>query len=128
MAVTLNPATCEVTVDLGGKSFRLHATMPRVAEFEASIGARNIKGVMEALAESRTKAVYEGLRCLCVSGNDAELDSLLFGPNVGDAVAALFKALTAGLPDPEPSRGNARATTTKTRERRGRDTGSSPSA
>lgn len=128
MATTVNEATGEVTTELGGKTFRLRATMPRVAEYEAVLGVDGLDGVQKALQASKTKAVYEGLRCLCVSGNEAELDDLLLTPNLGEATAAIYKALTAGLPQ-EPARGNGRATTAKkTREPRGRDTASLPSA
>lgn len=127
MATTVNEATGEVSVELGGKTFRLRATMPRVAEFEATLGVDGLAGIQKCLQDSKTNAVYQGLRCLCVSGNEADLEELLLTPNLGEATSAIYKALTAGLPQ-EPARGNARATTaTKTRAPRGRDTASLPS-
>jgi hypothetical protein len=95
----VNAATGEVTVELAGKTFRLHATMPRVADYQAKLGVRGFRGIHEGLEQSDARAVYHGLRALCSSGNGEAFDGMLLTPHMAPAIAAIYKALFAGLPE-----------------------------
>jgi hypothetical protein len=128
MAVSVNEATGEATVELDGITFRLHGTMTRIGDLERALGVDGLIGVNEKLARKSADVTLTALRALCTSGNEAELDGLLFGRIIGPASAAIFAAIFAALPeDIGKPRGNAVAAT-KGNGLRGRDTARLPTA
>lgn len=103
----VNEATGEVTVELAGKTFRLHATMKRFADYQAALDVVGMGGMWSMLSQRDPRAIYEGMRCLCSSGNAAELDDMLLIPNLAAMADAIQAALLAGMPnDKGKSRGN----------------------
>lgn len=107
VSLTVNAATGEVSLDLSGQPFRLHATMARVAALQAALGEKGFAGLSARLANTDAGAIVTSLKTLCSSGNPEVADSVLFAVAIKDGVDAIFKALAAGLPEPEP--GNAEA-------------------
>lgn len=99
----VNPATGEVSVELGGVQFRLRATMQRVGELEATLGVDGLPGVQQKLTHKSAGATLAALKCLCVSENEDLLDDLPYG-EILPAIEAVWKALAAGLPDPKKAR------------------------
>jgi hypothetical protein len=69
MTATVNPATGEVAVELGGQTFRLRAAMWRVGELEAQLGITGLGVLHERLTVASPRATHKALRCLCVSDN-----------------------------------------------------------
>jgi len=128
MSVSINEATGEVTVELGGNVFRLFCSMARQGELERALGVDGLPGVNEKLSKQSADVVLIALKTLCVSGNEALLDDLSFGRNIAPAIRALLATIFAALPE-ERGRGNARAAAVvKNGQHRGRDTGKSLSA
>lgn len=120
----VNPATGEVVAELGGKTFRLRATMQRVGELETRLGVDGLPGVTAKLQQKSAGATLIALQCLCVSGNEDELDELHYG-EIASAIAAIWQALAAGLP--ESAKGKAGAAR-KNGRHLGRDIEQSPLA
>lgn len=101
MTVEVNQATGEVTAPLAGETFKLHATLPRVAALQAALGVAGFGAMYQLIQDADGRAVYHGLRTLCSSGNAAKFDVMNIGAVVGDAVAMIVAALTAGMPEPK---------------------------
>jgi hypothetical protein len=127
MSVSINEATGEVSVELGGQEFRLLATMRRMGDLERALQVPGLLELQEKLLLKSSDMTLIGLRALCVSGNEDQLDDLLMGPTIGPAIEAIFAALTAGLPKPG-ARGNAAAVRLRNGQRPGRDTDRLPTA
>jgi len=106
----INKATGEVTATLGGKTFRFHATLPRMAQYQAALKVEGIQALTRLITIGDATAIYEGLKSLCSSGNSREFDGLVLSKVLTEATAAIVAALTASLPEPEPDLGNADAT------------------
>lgn len=100
MTTTVNPATGEVAVELGGQTFRLRAAMRRVGELETQLGVSGLGGVQEKLNLASAGITFTALRCLCVSDNVEALDDLLY-TEITPAIDAVWKALLFGLPEPK---------------------------
>jgi len=94
-----NPVTGEVTFELAGKTYTLHATMKRVAELNARLQVPGLEMVAMMVKCRDARAIYWGLVCLCSSGNAVDFDNLLLTPHMGDAGLAISAALEAGLPE-----------------------------
>lgn len=116
----VNSATGEVTIELAGKEFRLHATMRRVADLQAQLGVNTFGAIHEKLLTLDIAALRQSLISLCTSGNENEVDDLPFGAVMQPAVDGIYATLSAGLP--EESKGNGHATKAQREPRRGRDT------
>jgi hypothetical protein len=99
MTTTVNPATGEVAVELGGQTFRLRAAMRRVGDLETQLGVTGLAGVQEKLSLASAGITFTALRCLCVSDNVEALDDLLY-TEITPAIDAVWKALLFGLPEP----------------------------
>lgn len=97
----VNEATGEVSFDLAGKSYRLHATMKRLAELQARLAVPGLTMTSLLLAQSDPRALYWGLVCLCSSGNAKDFDDMLLTPHIPDIARAITKAINAGLPETE---------------------------
>lgn len=95
-----NPVSGEVTFELAGKSYTLHATMKRVAELNARLAVPGLEMVAMMVKCLDARAIYWGLVCLCVTPNVGDFDKMLLTPHMKDAAAAISAALEAGLPDP----------------------------
>lgn len=93
-----NPVTGEVTFELAGKTYRLHAGAKRLAEYQAAIVAPGLSSLLGMLAVQDGRALYHGLRCLCTSGNEADFDTMLILPHGEAIVEALTAAISAGMP------------------------------
>ena len=100
MTTTVNPATGEVAVELGGQTFRLRAAMRRVGELETQLGVTGLGGVQEKLSLASAGITFTALKCLCVSDNVEALDDLLY-TEITPAIDAVWKALLFGLPEPK---------------------------
>jgi hypothetical protein len=100
MTTTVNPATGEVAVELGGQTFRLRAAMRRVGDLETQLGVSGLGGVQEKLSLASAGITFTALRCLCVSDNVDALDDLLY-TEITPAIDAVWKALLFGLPEPK---------------------------
>ena len=96
----VNEATGEVTFDLAGKSYRLHATMKRMADLQAKLAVPGLSMTSLLLSQSDPRALYFGLKCLCSSGNSADFDEMLLTPHIPAIADAVTAALNAGLPEP----------------------------
>lgn len=107
----VNEATGEVTSSFSGEEFRFHATLPRVAEFQAAIGASGFAALFGLVQEGDVRAIYHGLRALCSSGNGKLFDTMLLGATLAEAGAVILAALSAGLPEPDPGKKEAAGTT-----------------
>lgn len=116
MTHTVNEATGEVTVVLEGETFKLRASMGRLADFMANMNVPGFAMMHMMVAQQDPRAVYHGLRCLCTSGNEAKLKDLILGRCLLDAVPALLAAITVGLPkaDEDAPVGNGEGTQEKT--------------
>lgn len=97
----LNEATGELMVELAGTRFRLHATMPRVAQYQAALGVTGFAALERMLDTGDARAVYHGLRCLCSSGNAGAIENLHLIRHLVAAVRAIRAALLASLPAAE---------------------------
>lgn len=95
-----NPVTGEVTFELAGKTYTLHATMKRVAELNTRLAVPGLEMVAMMVKCRDARAIYWGLVCLCSAGSTADFDKLLLTPHMNDAALAISAALEAGLPDP----------------------------
>lgn len=102
-----NDMTGEVTIDLAGKTFKLHATMPRLAEYQSRMGVVGLGALQRMIVSLDATAIYQGLRCLCTSGNEADLDTMLLTPHLEAANEAIIAALSAGLPEPSEKKAKA---------------------
>jgi len=100
MTTTVNPATGEVAVELGGQTFRLRAAMRRVGELETQLGVNGLIGVQEKLNLASAGITFTALKCLCISDNVEALDDLLY-TEITPAIDAVWKALLFGLPEPK---------------------------
>lgn len=115
----VNNATGEVSVELGGVTYRLRASMNRVGELEAALGVDGFGGVQQHLQRASARVTLKAWKALCTSDNAELLADANFTDQAA-AIAAIWKALTVGLPDaPE---GKAAAATGKNGRHRGRDT------
>lgn len=104
----INQATGEVTAQIGGQTFRFHATMPKMAQYQAALGVDGIQAMFRLIQEGDARAIYQGLKCLCSSRNAQAFDGMVLSKVLPDASAAIVAALTASLPEPEPDAlGNA---------------------
>lgn len=110
----VNEATGEVTATLAGETFRFHATLPRVAALQAAIGEKSLSAILAGMNRQDARVIYEGLRCLCSSGNEKKLDDFAVARIIVDAGQAILAALTAGMPESDPKNGDAAGATTKT--------------
>lgn len=106
-AIVTNPMTGEVSFKLGGTDMRVHATMPRLAEFQAAMGVQGLGALMRAVTVSDAKALYLGLRSLCTSGNASVADTMLLAPHLQLLTEAITAALMAGLPEASPGKQQA---------------------
>ncbi|WP_119270856.1 hypothetical protein [Taklimakanibacter deserti] len=97
----VNEVTGEVTFKLAGKTYRLHAGMKRLAEYQAKLAVPGLQMTQLLLTQSDPRAIYFGLKCLCSSGNGADFDDMLLAPHLPAAAAAISAAIQAGLPEPE---------------------------
>ena len=95
----VNELTGEVSVRLDGKDFTLHATMPRVASLMSDLQLSGLKQLHLMAALHDPRLTYSGLKCLCSSGNQSEVEQLLFGAWAEDADTAILAALVAGMPE-----------------------------
>nr|WP_321457187.1 hypothetical protein [uncultured Cohaesibacter sp.] len=95
----INELTGEVLVELDGKAFTLHATMPRVAALMAELQISGLKQLHFMAAVHDPRLTYAGLKCLCASCNCDEVEGLLFGRDGGEADAGIVAALSAGMPE-----------------------------
>lgn len=107
MACTVNDATGEVSVTLGEVDFVLHATMPNVAALQAAIKVPGLRMLNMLLTANDARIAYEGMKCLCTSGNAPSLDTMLFTPICVDALEAVSAALDAGLPNEDDGDGES---------------------
>lgn len=103
----VNKATGEVEAEIGGKPYRFHATLPRMAAFQAAMGVDGIAALLGLVQQSDSRAVYHGLRTLCSNGDPREFDRLVMSRVMTDACEAIVSAMVAALP--EPDLGNAEA-------------------
>lgn len=94
-----NPVTGEVTFEIGGKEFRLHATMKRLAEYQARLQVPGLAMITMMIKCRDARAIYQGLMCLCSSNNAVNFDNMLLTPHMDEAAQAISAALEAGLPD-----------------------------
>ena len=101
MTHRVNEATGEVTVDLAGETFRLKASLGRMADFQSALKKEGLQELFRALAISDQNAVLAGLRALCVSGNEAKFRDMVMPLVIADAVGALLAAMTIGMPKEE---------------------------
>jgi hypothetical protein len=115
----VNKATGEVTSVLAGEKFTLHATLPRVAALQAALSVNGFGAMFQLIQDADVRAVYHGLRTLCASGNAAKLDAMSVGAVIGDGVALVLAALTAGMPEPDEKKAAAGTRTSSP----GRDSG-----
>ena len=99
MSVTTNEATGEVTVQLADRTFKLRATMPRVADLQSALDVNGMVSIELMLKVGDARAVYQGMKCLCASENVSALDDMLLAPHAPTAVEAILAALVAGLPE-----------------------------
>lgn len=118
----VNNLTGEVTATIAGKTFRFHATMKRLAAFEAAIDVVGLKAMQEKLNQQEIGATHRGLKALCSSDNGDELDDILLLPHINEVTAVLMRTLSAGLP--ERPAGNRRAAGAKETPSPGRATAS----
>ena len=100
MTTTVNPATGEVAVELGGQTFRLRTARRRVGELETQLGVNGLIGVQEKLNLASAGITFTALKCLCISDNVEALDDLLY-TEITPAIDAVWKALLFGLPEPK---------------------------
>ena len=111
MIMEINEATGEVTFEIAGKCYRLHATMKRMADLQAKLAVPGLSMTSLLLSQSDPRALYFGLKCLCSSGNGAEFDDMLLTPHLTVVADAVTAALNAGLPEPakddQPGKGGA---------------------
>jgi hypothetical protein len=126
MTTTVNPATGEVAVELGGQTFRLRAAMRRVGELETQLGVTGLGGVQEKLSQASAGITFTALKCLCVSDNAEALDDLLY-TEITPAIDAVWKALLFGLPEPKKKPRTATVTNGQ-RQSPGRDSEPLPMA
>lgn len=96
---TVNAATGEVTIDLDGETFRLRASMGRLADLMANLAVPGLGMLQMMIERLDPRALYHGMRCLCTSGNEAKLRDMLLMPHVEAIKGALLGALIAGLPE-----------------------------
>lgn len=106
--IVTNPMTGEVSFKLGSADMRVHATMPRLAEFQAAMGVQGLGALMRAVTVSDAKALYLGLRSLCSSDNAEVADTMLLAPHLQLLTEAITAALTAGLPEVSPGKRKAK--------------------
>ncbi len=100
MSHTINEATGEVTVILGGETIRLKASFGRMADLQTAIGKKGLQAIFADLGISDMNAVRAGLACLG-KVSAAKLDDMNIGPNLATAISALLAAITLGMPRPE---------------------------
>lgn len=111
----VNEATGEVTETLAGETFRFHAKLPMVAALQAAIGEKSLSGIFAGINRQDAKVIYEGLRCLCSSGNAAKVDDLVLGRVLAEAGKVIATTLAAGIPQDDSSKnGDAAGATTTT--------------
>jgi hypothetical protein len=102
MSATVNNVTGEVTVELSGETFRLRASMGRVGDLEAQLGVDGFSGIQEQLSRISARVTPKAFKALCTSDNAAAIDELQYS-QLAPALDAVWKALTAGLPDEKKS-------------------------
>lgn len=95
-----NELTGEVTFDLAGQTFRVHATAARLAEFQAALGVTGLGAMHDMIAHMDLRALFHGLRTLNSSGNADRVNDLPILAHLPTAHAAIVAAMAAGLPDP----------------------------
>lgn len=100
----INQATGEITADIGGQTFKFHATLPRMAEYQAALGVDGMQEMFRLIQIGDARAIYRGLKCLCSSRNGAAIDALVLSKVVTEASSAIVAALTASLPEPDPDK------------------------
>jgi hypothetical protein len=115
----VNELTGEVTAEIGGKTFRLHATIERMAALEAELGVPNVAAIARALQDVKASAIRTTLRNFCTSGNSEAFSGMAFGRVALPAIEACMTAINAAMPEPDAKNVEA----PMTRKRRGRDTG-----
>lgn len=106
--VTVNDMTGEVSFSLGDVPMRLHATMPRLADYQSRMNVTGLGALMKAVISSDARALYFGVKCLCSSGNAEKVDTMLLGPHMETLVAAITKAVMGGIPEAEPGKPDAK--------------------
>jgi len=108
MSISINEATGEVTLQLSGKTFRLHGTMERMGELESALDANGLPEVGRKLSQQSARVTLKALHTLCTSGNQDELRTVAFGSAMPLLLRAIFAAVRAALPEEEDEpRGNA---------------------
>lgn len=95
----LNAATGEVTIELDGETFKLRASMGRLADFSASLAVPGLAMMQKRIEWLDPGTLYNGMRYLCTSGNEAKLRDMLLMPHLEAIKGALLGALVAGLPE-----------------------------
>ncbi len=94
-----NPVTGEVTFTLAGKEYKLLASMKRLADYQTRLAIPGLAMITVMIKCRDARAIYEGLKCLCSSGNAADFDNMLLTPHMDTASEAISAALEAGLPE-----------------------------
>ena len=94
-----NPVTGEVTFEIGGTEFVLHAGSKRLADFQSAIMVPGLVPMIEMIASRDARAIYYGLRHLCKSGNAAKLDEMNLLSHYDVICDALVAALAVTLPE-----------------------------
>lgn len=97
----VNEATGEVTGTLHGIEFRFKATLPRVADLQAALDVRGFLGIFRMIESADVRAVYHGLRLLCVSGNEKLFNDMILGNSIKEAAELVGRTLAVGLPEPD---------------------------
>ena len=105
-----NPVTGEVTFELAGKTYTLHATMKRLAEYQARLAVPGMAVLSMLLGQLDARAIYWGLVTLCSNGDAKDFDGMLLAPHLKEASEAIGAALQAGLPEPAGESANPQQT------------------
>lgn len=103
--MVINEATGEVTATIGGATFRFHATIGRMGELEAQLGAKNAGEIIAAINDVKIRDTVTAFGVLCTSGNAAALHAMPFGKVVKDVSLALISAIAAYLPAADEDEG-----------------------
>ena len=111
--MNVNELTGEVSVTLGGSDFTLQATLPNVAALMADLQIGGLRQLQMMVSLNDPRLTYSGLKCLCVSDNRAQIETLLFGANSVEANAAVSAALAAGMPEATGEPGKPEEATTE---------------
>jgi len=100
-AIKVNEATGEVLVKIAGEEYRLKATFRNLAEYQARTAVIGLTMLHIHINQADARALFQGMKCLCISGNADKLDDINPIAWLAEIQGAIIKAITWGLPTVE---------------------------